>query len=90
MANFVEIFWGQNVQRILFYYIFSEFGWRAAVSPADHPVSKFEFDFIIGANGRKSTLPGFNRTNLRAQLAIAVTANFVNKRTLVDNAVSLS
>ena len=24
------------------------FGWRASVKPGDHPVSKFEFDFIVG------------------------------------------
>ena len=23
-------------------------GWHANVKPADHPVSKFEFDFIVG------------------------------------------
>ncbi|KAF7245616.1 [F-actin]-monooxygenase MICAL2 [Varanus komodoensis] len=33
-------------------------GWRAEFLPMDHPLSKFEFDVIIGADGRKSTLEG--------------------------------
>lgn len=28
------------------------------VSPKSHPVSQMEFDVIIGADGRRNTLPG--------------------------------
>ena len=28
------------------------------VKPADHPVSQFDFDVIIGADGRRNTLDG--------------------------------
>lgn len=28
------------------------------VSPESHPVSQLEFDVIIGADGRRNTLPG--------------------------------
>lgn len=28
------------------------------VSPKNHPVSQLEFDVIIGADGRRNTLPG--------------------------------
>ena len=39
--------------------IFStEIGWRAKVAPQDHPVSEFEFNVVIGADGRRNTLPG--------------------------------
>lgn len=33
-------------------------GWRAEVHPKTHPVSELEFDVIIGADGRRNTLPG--------------------------------
>ncbi|KAI2648425.1 Protein-methionine sulfoxide oxidase mical2b [Labeo rohita] len=48
-------------------------GWRAEVRPADHPVSNYDFDVIIGADGRRSTLD-----------AIAITANFVNRNTTAE------
>lgn len=56
-------------------------GWRAYISPADHPVSHYTFDVLIGADGRRNTLDGFKRKALRAKLAIAITANFINKHT---------
>lgn len=33
-------------------------GWRAEVRPSNHPVSEFDFDVVIGADGRKNTLDG--------------------------------
>lgn len=33
-------------------------GWRAQVHPGTHPVNELEFDVIIGADGRRNTLPG--------------------------------
>ncbi|XP_043083949.1 protein-methionine sulfoxide oxidase mical2b isoform X11 [Puntigrus tetrazona] len=59
-------------------------GWRAEVRPADHPVSDYEFDVIIGADGRRSTLDGFKRKEFRGKLAIAITANFVNRNTTAE------
>ncbi|XP_023714226.1 protein-methionine sulfoxide oxidase mical3a isoform X4 [Cryptotermes secundus] len=56
-------------------------GWRAEVSPADHPVSQYEFDVLIGADGKRNTLDGFKRKEFRGKLAIAITANFINRRT---------
>jgi len=67
---------------LFFYLIFlSEIGWRAKTSPADHPVSQYEFDVLIGADGKRNTLEGFKRKEFRGKLAIAITANFINKRT---------
>ena len=37
---------------------FSEIGWRARLTPRDHPASEFEFDVIVGADGRRNTLHG--------------------------------
>lgn len=37
---------------------FSGPGWRAEVRPSSHPVSEFDFDVVIGADGRKNTLDG--------------------------------
>ena len=56
-------------------------GWRAYVEPEDHPLSQYEFDVLIGADGRRNTLDGFKRKEFRGKLAIAITANFINKRT---------
>lgn len=36
----------------------TEVGWRLEVHPKSHPVSELEFDVIIGADGRRNTLPG--------------------------------
>ncbi|XP_068595063.1 F-actin-monooxygenase mical2b-like [Brachionichthys hirsutus] len=59
-------------------------GWRAEVRPANHPVSDFDFDVVIGADGRKNTLNGFVRKEFRGKLAIAITANFVNRNTTAE------
>ncbi|XP_069385323.1 protein-methionine sulfoxide oxidase mical3a isoform X42 [Paralichthys olivaceus] len=59
-------------------------GWRAEVHPKTHPVSELEFDVIIGADGRRNTLPGFRRKEFRGKLAIAITANFINRNTTAE------
>ncbi|XP_051979014.1 F-actin-monooxygenase mical2b-like isoform X1 [Xyrauchen texanus] len=59
-------------------------GWTAEIRPSDHPVSDYEFDVIIGADGRRSTLDGFKRKEFRGKLAIAITANFVNRNTTAE------
>ncbi|XP_064489852.1 F-actin-monooxygenase MICAL3-like isoform X1 [Ornithodoros turicata] len=59
-------------------------GWRAQVLPADHPASQYEFDVLIGADGKRNTLKGFNRKEFRGKLAIAITANFMNRHTLEE------
>lgn len=56
-------------------------GWRALIDPPDHAVSHFEFDALIGADGKRYTLEGFKRKEFRGKLAIAITANFINKKT---------
>ncbi|KYO22009.1 F-actin-monooxygenase MICAL2 isoform X1 [Alligator mississippiensis] len=59
-------------------------GWRAEFLPVDHPLSEFEFDVIIGADGRRNTLEGFRRKEFRGKLAIAITANFINRNTTAE------
>ncbi|XP_062973361.1 F-actin-monooxygenase MICAL2 isoform X2 [Elgaria multicarinata webbii] len=59
-------------------------GWRAEFLPMDHPLSEFEFDVIIGADGRRNTLEGFRRKEFRGKLAIAITANFINRNTTAE------
>ncbi|XP_045541933.1 F-actin-monooxygenase Mical-like [Papilio machaon] len=56
-------------------------GWRARVSPAEHPVSQYEFDALVGADGKRNTLHGFKRKEFRGKLAMAITANFINRHT---------
>uniref|UniRef100_A0A3B5QIR6 F-actin monooxygenase n=1 Tax=Xiphophorus maculatus TaxID=8083 RepID=A0A3B5QIR6_XIPMA len=59
-------------------------GWRAELRPSNHPISDFDFDVVIGADGRRSTLDGFSRKEFRGKLAIAITANFVNRNTTAE------
>lgn len=59
-------------------------GWRAQISPQDHAVSHYEFDVLIGADGKRNTLEGFRRKEFRGRLAIAITANFINKKTWAE------
>uniref|UniRef100_A0A670Y4T9 Microtubule associated monooxygenase, calponin and LIM domain containing 3 n=1 Tax=Pseudonaja textilis TaxID=8673 RepID=A0A670Y4T9_PSETE len=59
-------------------------GWRAQVYPKTHPVSEYEFDVIIGGDGRRNTLEGFRRKEFRGKLAIAITANFINRNTTAE------
>nr|XP_055030911.1 protein-methionine sulfoxide oxidase mical3a isoform X22 [Misgurnus anguillicaudatus] len=59
-------------------------GWRAEVHPRTHPVHELEFDVIIGADGRRNTLSGFKRKEFRGKLAIAITANFINRNTTAE------
>lgn len=46
--------------------------------PENHSLAQKTFDVVIGADGRRNTLPGFNRKEFRGRLAIGITANFVN------------
>ncbi|XP_041443850.1 F-actin-monooxygenase MICAL3 isoform X7 [Xenopus laevis] len=59
-------------------------GWRAKVHPKGHCVSDYEFDVIIGADGSRNTLAGFRRKEFRGKLAIAITANFINRNTTAE------
>uniref|UniRef100_W5KRE5 F-actin monooxygenase n=1 Tax=Astyanax mexicanus TaxID=7994 RepID=W5KRE5_ASTMX len=58
-------------------------GWRAEVRPTTHAVSELQFDVVIGADGRRNTLP-FHRKEFRGKLAIAITANFINRNTTAE------
>ncbi|XP_060745041.1 protein-methionine sulfoxide oxidase mical3b isoform X3 [Tachysurus vachellii] len=59
-------------------------GWSAEVYPPAHPVSELQFDVVVGADGRRNTLPGFRRKEFRGKLAIAITANFINRNTTAE------
>ncbi|XP_072930924.1 F-actin-monooxygenase Mical isoform X4 [Epargyreus clarus] len=56
-------------------------GWRARVTPPEHPVAQYEFDALVGADGKRNTLHGFKRKEFRGKLAMAITANFINRHT---------
>jgi len=57
-------------------------GWRAQFEPENHPiVSNYEFQVLIGADGRRNSLQGFQHKEFRGKLAIGVTCNFVNHNT---------
>ncbi|XP_064833949.1 F-actin-monooxygenase mical2b isoform X6 [Oncorhynchus masou masou] len=59
-------------------------GWRAEIRPSDHPMANIDFDVVVGADGRRNTLEGFKRKEFRGKLAIAITANFVNRNTTAE------
>ncbi|PAA82227.1 hypothetical protein BOX15_Mlig029293g1 [Macrostomum lignano] len=54
-------------------------GFRCRVDPPEHPVARLEFNVLIGADGKRNTLPGFRRKVFRGKLAIAITANFIKR-----------
>lgn len=57
-------------------------GWRAKFEPENHPiVSNYELNVLIGADGRRNSLQGFEHKEFRGKLAIGVTCNFVNHHT---------
>ncbi|XP_077599549.1 F-actin-monooxygenase mical2b-like [Stigmatopora nigra] len=58
--------------------------WRADIKPSSHCITEYDFDVVIGADGRKNTLDGFGRKEFRGKLAIAITANFVNRNTTAE------
>ena len=58
-----------------------EIGYHARFSPREHAVNQYEFDVLIGADGKRNTLMGFKRKEFRGKLAIAITANFINRHT---------
>ena len=62
-------------------------GWRARVTPADHPVAHFQFNALIGADGKRNTLQGFRRKEFRGKLAIAITVNFINRHSEAESHV---
>ena len=57
-------------------------GWRARFEPEIHPVvTNYEFSVLIGADGQRNSLQGFQHKEFRGKLAIGVTCNFVNHYT---------
>ena len=65
----------------------SRTGWKATTKSSTCPVSSYEFDAILAADGKKNSLPGFKLKEFRAKLALAITANFVNSNTQHENSV---
>ena len=63
-------------------------GWHANFKPPDHAVNQFDFECLVCADGRKSSIQGFEKTELRGKLALAITANFVNYGTSEEAACS--
>ena len=62
-------------------------GWTVTMEPPDHPVTQLTFDAIIGCEGTRYCLKGFDRKEFRGKLALAITANFVNRNTEEEAAV---
>ena len=61
--------------------------WGISVKPDNHLVMTRGVDVLIGAEGKHVSIPGFRRTEFRGKLAIAITANFKNKRTTAEAVV---
>uniref|UniRef100_H2ZHW2 F-actin monooxygenase n=1 Tax=Ciona savignyi TaxID=51511 RepID=H2ZHW2_CIOSA len=59
-------------------------GWTARVIPDNHTISNYEFDVVVGADGKRNTLQGFTRKEFRGKLAIGLTVNFINRRTTAE------
>ncbi|ESO89320.1 hypothetical protein LOTGIDRAFT_106467 [Lottia gigantea] len=65
----------------------SGMGWRCLVEPSSHSVSNYQFNTVIGADGKRHGLSGFKWNEFRGKLAIAITANFINRKTRSDSMV---
>nr|XP_026696714.1 protein-methionine sulfoxide oxidase mical3b isoform X4 [Ciona intestinalis] len=59
-------------------------GWTARVSPSNHSLRNYEFDVVVGADGKRNTLQGFKRKEFRGKLAIGLTVNFINRHTTAE------
>ncbi|XP_062042579.1 F-actin-monooxygenase MICAL1 [Lepus europaeus] len=63
-------------------------GWRAQLQPGPPAqLSNYEFDVLISAAGGKFVPEGFTVREMRGKLAIGITANFVNGRTVEETQV---
>ncbi|XP_071074728.1 F-actin-monooxygenase MICAL1 isoform X7 [Dasypus novemcinctus] len=63
-------------------------GWRAQLQPSPPALlANYEFDVLISAAGGKFVPEGFTVREMRGKLAIGITANFVNKRTMEETQV---
>ncbi|CAJ0605980.1 unnamed protein product [Cylicocyclus nassatus] len=62
-------------------------GFRASLEPKGHILSEYDIDVIVAADGKRNTIPGFPREEMRGKLAIGITANFVNNKTYAEERV---
>ncbi|XP_062952408.1 F-actin-monooxygenase MICAL1 isoform X2 [Cynocephalus volans] len=63
-------------------------GWRAQLQPnPPAQLASYEFDVLISAAGGKFVPEGFTVREMRGKLAIGITANFVNRRTVEETQV---
>uniref|UniRef100_A0A8C5P215 [F-actin]-monooxygenase MICAL1 n=1 Tax=Jaculus jaculus TaxID=51337 RepID=A0A8C5P215_JACJA len=63
-------------------------GWRAQLQPnPPAQLANYEFDVLISAAGGKFVPEGFTIREMRGKLAIGITANFVNGRTVEETQV---
>ncbi|VTJ71866.1 Hypothetical predicted protein [Marmota monax] len=63
-------------------------GWRAQLQPSSPAqLTNYEFDVLISAAGGKFVPEGFTVREMRGKLAIGITANFVNGRTVEETQV---
>ncbi|XP_057593670.1 F-actin-monooxygenase MICAL1 isoform X8 [Hippopotamus amphibius kiboko] len=63
-------------------------GWRAQLQPSPPAqLASYEFDVLISAAGGKFVPEGFTVREMRGKLAIGITANFVNGRTVEETQV---
>ncbi|XP_077018704.1 F-actin-monooxygenase MICAL1 isoform X4 [Tamandua tetradactyla] len=63
-------------------------GWRAQLQPSPPALlANYEFDVLISAAGGKFVPEGFTVREMRGKLAIGITANFVNGRSVEETQV---
>ena len=65
----------------------SSLGWHASFNPSSHEINKIDFHVLVGAEGQRQQIPGFNRKELRAKLTLVITANFENYHSQQEKAV---
>ena len=58
--------------------------WSVSVDSAHSPVSSYNYDIILAADGKQNSLPGFHSREYRPNLALAITVNFVKHSTRTE------
>lgn len=59
--------------------LFIVYGWRGIFDLFFYFFNKFDFDIIVGVDGRRLVFKGFKGKEFRGKLVIGIIVNFVNR-----------
>ncbi|KRX77410.1 Protein-methionine sulfoxide oxidase MICAL2, partial [Trichinella sp. T6] len=59
-------------------------GWKAALIPENHVLADYQFNVLIDASGKQSTVTGFSYKEFQGRFSIGITANFINNNNKME------